>query len=117
MKKHMLALAVLILSVPTVARASDELMPANTEDLEQFDKILATQKHNDLPAKRDNFGQAVQAEAHKLKEDRTRNKADFGKWVSGQRRHNEKPASPDQRSGNGSRQGNGSEGRGRHRGH
>lgn len=123
MKKHMMAFLIVVLAVPTVARAIDELMPASSEDLEQFDKVLANQnqRQNDsAPKKRDNFGQKVRAEATKMKMDgasTSKNKSDFGKWVNGQRRQkdNDSPAGPDMRSGNGGKDNNG--GRGRHRGH
>src|ERR1044072_262470 len=101
MKKHFLAFAVVILSIPQVARAADELMPASSEDLEQFDQILANQnqKQPDVSAKRDNFGAAVKAEAQKLKDAGASDKSDLGKFVSGQKRQNDldSPGKSDER--------------------
>lgn len=77
---------------------ADDLVPATSEDIAQFDRQLSARQNGkseekQAKAKKENFGQLVQAEAKKLKG--SDQKSDFGKWVSSQRRRDDSAAGSD----------------------
>jgi hypothetical protein len=93
---------------------ADDLVPATSDDVADFDRQVATHESggvantstetqgksadhrkdadhskNDKSAQKDNFGAIVSAEAHRLKEEGLNGKQKMGPWVSGQRRKND----------------------------
>lgn len=71
-----------LITQPVMAQT---LIPATSEDINEFDKQVSEQLKRS-GAKKDNFGQQVSEEAKKLKDSTTDQGKDFGKWVSGQRK-------------------------------
>ncbi len=61
------------------------LIPATSEDINEFDRQVSEQLKN-AGDKKDNFGSQVSEEAKKLKDSAPDQGKDFGKWVSGQRK-------------------------------
>jgi hypothetical protein len=86
MNKTLLSTLLLTAFVVQPLMAQD-LVPATSEDLKEFDRQVAKQaKPKDAAAKGSNFGALVSEEARKLKDAGDDQGSDFGKWVSGQRK-------------------------------
>lgn len=80
MKK--LLLAGLIAAQPLMAQ---ELIPATSEDIQEFDRQVTQAMKRESVRPGANFGAQVSEEAKKLKEESKDKKKEFGKWVSKQR--------------------------------
>ncbi len=82
--------------IPFLAHA-DALVPATSEDIDQFDNQIAAQRQNSPAVKSDNFGKLVSTEARKLKDSDSGQRKYFGKSVSEQRRGNDRSRETDDR--------------------
>jgi hypothetical protein len=76
------------------AAMAQELVPATSEDLQDFDRQVsrlkqeaAAKRAGDRPDRSD-LGAMIKDEATKLKDADKDDRKDFGKWVSGQRKKN-----------------------------
>lgn len=72
---------------------AQELVPATSEDLQDFDRQVSRLKHEAGPKRADrndrqDLGAMIKDEATKLKDADKDDRRDFGKWVSGQRKKN-----------------------------
>jgi hypothetical protein len=90
MKKFISITVFCILLGAVVAHAQD-MVPATSEDIDQFDQQLSRQMSDTARGSKDKsrFGQTVSDEAKKQKDADSEKKKNFGKWVSGQRRKND----------------------------
>lgn len=89
---HRIGAMGLALTITSFA-AADELVPATSEDLAQFDRQLANQTQmagkSHGPAMQ-NFGKKISAEAHKLNSQDPTQMKKFGKWTKGQRQQDDR---------------------------
>jgi len=84
MSNRLLSFVILaaLITQPVMAQT---LIPATSEDINEFDRQVSEQLKRS-GAKKENFGQQVSEEAKKLKDAAPEQGKDFGKWVSGQRK-------------------------------
>jgi len=68
---------------PAVAQT---LIPATSEDINEFDRQVSEQLKRSQKSGKSNFGSQVSEEAKKLKDAGGDAKKEFGKWVSGERK-------------------------------
>lgn len=98
-------LSLLVLVFATCALNAQELVPATSEDIQEFDRQIVKKAKTDRPA---NFGSEVSAEARKLKDQNQDSKNEFGQWVSSQRKKSDQgQPSASGSPGNGNGNGNG----------
>ncbi len=89
MSNRVMAIAILlsIMAQPILAQT---LIPATSEDINDFDRQVSQQlqrsKDSKAKPKAENFGAKVSEEAKKLKDAGADKGKEFGKWVSGQRK-------------------------------
>ena len=81
---------VILLSIMAQPISAQTLIPATSEDINDFDRQVSQQLQRANDAKQkpkaENFGVKVKDEAKKLKDAGADKGKDFGKWVSSQRK-------------------------------
>ena len=78
----------LLLALMTPPALAQTLIPATSEDINDFDRQVSEQlKKSNVKKDKSNFGAVVSEEAKKLKDAGADKGKDFGKWVSGQRKN------------------------------
>lgn len=106
MKDFILTIGVILLAFSFAM--ADELVPATSDDLSNFDEQVKNSTHIEASPKdstkvdgkssshrkddkdKDNFGKIVSSEAKKLKDSDSDSKKGMGTWVSDQRRQDDK---------------------------
>lgn len=80
--------SVILLALAAQPISAQTLIPATSEDINEFDRQVSEQlqRSDTKKANSDNFGAKVSEEAKKLKDGNADKGKDFGKWVSGQRK-------------------------------
>lgn len=73
----------LLLVFATGSLSAQELVPATSEDIQEFDRQVLKKTKAAHPS---NFGSEVSAEARKLKDQSQDSRKEFGQWVSSQRK-------------------------------
>lgn len=81
--KYIGLIIVQLLLMP-IANGQD-LVPATSEDIQEFDRQVIQMNKKNKAADHDSFGVQVKEEAKKLK-DNPDSRSEFGKWVSSQRK-------------------------------
>jgi len=98
MSKFLLSLVLIFAALTLNAQ---ELVPATSEDIQEFDRQISKKAKTERPS---NFGSEVSAEARKLKDQSKDSRNEFGQWVSSQRKKSDQgqpSASGSANSGNG----------------
>lgn len=94
----------LVLVFAANALSAQELVPATSEDIQEFDRQIVKKAKTDRPS---NFGSEVSAEARKLKDQNQDTRNEFGQWVSSQRKKSDQgQPSASGSAGNGNGKGN-----------
>lgn len=87
MKKYVYTIIFIYLAAISPKLLAQELVPATSEDIEEFDRQVAQQMQRDGKSKaKSDFGAQVADEAKKLKDAGQDDRKSFGKWVSSQRK-------------------------------
>lgn len=90
MVDFMKRLSLIILLSLTQGLLAQDLLPATSEDLQDFDRQITKMKESSKVSgkgsAKDNFGAVVKEEARKLKDSSGDEKNKFGSWVSSQRK-------------------------------
>lgn len=90
MVNFMKKLSFIILLSFTQSLFAQDLVPATSEDLQDFDrqiiKMKESSKVSGKGSAKDNFGAVVKEEVRKLKDSTVDEKKKFGSWVSSQRK-------------------------------
>lgn len=82
------SLSIVSLLLVSQTLLAQDLLPATSEDLQDFDRQIVKMKESAKSSSKSSFGSVIKEESRKLKDAALDEKRDFGNWVSGQRKKN-----------------------------